>query len=123
MAVKVDEKAHKAEEGEVSHCVSNLIHAFSNGLNIFKKLRERKRKRKARKDNQANDAAVSEEVQLSKSLKRGPQELAERYDACYSQTGQHFAKGDGKLHLELKEEGAAMLTSEKQLRTPHSLRL
>jgi hypothetical protein len=110
MAVKIDDKAHKAEEGEVSHCVSNLIHAFTNGLNIFKKLRERKRKRKARKDNQAIDAAVSEEVQLSKSLKRGPKELAEQYDACYSQTGQHFAKGDGKLHLELNREGATMLT-------------
>jgi hypothetical protein len=98
MAVKLEEKSHKAEEAEVEHCVSNLIHAFYNGLNIFKKLRERRRKRKGRKENQPADAAASEEKQLSKSLKRGPQELAETYDACYRQTGQSFAKGDGKLH-------------------------
>jgi hypothetical protein len=97
MAVKLDEKSHKAGEAEVSNCVSNLIHAFSNGLNIFKKLRERRRKRKGRKENQVADAAASEEKQLSKSLKRGPQELAETYDACYSQTGKSFAEGDGKL--------------------------
>jgi hypothetical protein len=99
MAVKLDEKSHKAEEAEVSNCVSNLIHAFSNGLNIFKKLRERRRKRKGRKENQVADAAANEEKQLSKSLKRGPQELAETYDACYSQTGKSFAKGDGKLQF------------------------
>jgi hypothetical protein len=99
MAVKLDVKPDQAEEADVSHCVSNLIHAFSNGLNIFKRLRERRRKRKARKDNKATDAAVSDEVQLSKSLKRGPQELAETYDACYSHTGHKFAKGDGTLHF------------------------
>ena len=109
MAVKVDGKAPKAEEAEVSHCVSNLIQAFANGLNIFKKLRERRRKRKARKDNQTSDPAESDEVQLSESLKRGPQELAEKYDACYSQTGHSFAKGDGKLHLGTHRGGDTML--------------
>jgi hypothetical protein len=99
MAVKLDEKSHKAEEAEVSNCVSNLIHAFSNGLNIFKRLRERRRKRKGRKETPVADAAASEEQQLSKSLKRGPQELAQTYDVCYQQTGQSFAKGDGKLHF------------------------
>lgn len=100
MAVMLEEKSHKAEEAEVSNCVSNLIHAFSNGLNVFKRLRERRRKRKGRKENQVADAAANEEQQLSKSLKRGPQELAEKYDACYSQTGKSFAKGDGKLHFQ-----------------------
>ncbi|KAH4190874.1 hypothetical protein HBI25_099180 [Parastagonospora nodorum] len=103
MAVKLEEKSHKAEEAEVEHCVSNLIHAFYNGLNIFKKLRERRRKRKGRKENQPADAAASEEKQLSKSLKRGPQELAETYDACYKQTGQSFAKGDATAHASLAE--------------------
>jgi hypothetical protein len=96
MAVKLSEKPLKAEEAEVSNCVSNLIHAFTNGLNVFKRLRERKRKRKARKENQQADAATSDEVQLSKSLRRGPHELAEQYDTFYSQTGQKFAKGDGR---------------------------
>jgi hypothetical protein len=99
MVVKLNERPHEAEEAEVSHCVSNLIQAFSNGLNVFKRLRERRRKRKARKETQPPIAATSDELQLSKSLKRGPQELVEKYDACYSQTGQRFAKGDGKLHF------------------------
>jgi hypothetical protein len=105
MAVKLEEKSHMlaAEEAEVTNCVSNLIHAFTNGLNVFKRLREKRRKRKARKETQPIDAASRDEAQLSKSLKRGPQELAEKYDACYSQTGLSFAKGDGKLHLELNE--------------------
>jgi hypothetical protein len=99
MAVKLDEQSHKAEEAEVSNCVSNLIQAFSNGFNVFKRLRERRRKKKARKENQAAEAVTSDELQLSKSLRRGPQELAENYDAFYSQTGQRFAKGDGKHAL------------------------
>jgi hypothetical protein len=105
MAVKLEEQSHMlvAEEAEVTNCVSNLIHAFTNGLHVFKRLREKRRKRKARKDTQPIDAATKDEAQLSKSLKRGPQELAEKYDACYSQTGLSFAKGDGKLHLELNE--------------------
>ncbi|KAF2026815.1 hypothetical protein EK21DRAFT_73286 [Setomelanomma holmii] len=103
MAVKLDERAHKAEEAEVSNCVFNLIQAFSNGLNIFKRLRERRRKKKARKENQEVEAVSSDELQLSKSLRKGPQELAETYDACYSQTGQGFAKGDAIAHASLAE--------------------
>lgn len=98
MAVKVKEQLLKAEEAEVTNRVSDLIHAFTNGLNVFKKLRERRRKRKARKENKVVDATISAELELSKSLRRGPQELAERYDECYSQTGLQFAKGDGKIH-------------------------
>jgi len=109
MAVKLDAQPHKAEEAEVSSCVSNLIQAFSNGTNVFKRLRERRRKRKARKENQPPDTANSDELQLSKSLRRGPQELAEKYDACYSQTGHSFAKGDGKLHSGTYVVGATML--------------
>ena len=112
MAVKSDAMAHKADEAEVSSCVSNLIQAFSNGLNVFKRLRERRRKRKARKarkENQTPEVVNSDELQLSKSLRRGPQELAEKYDACYSQTGHSFAKGDGKLHLGTHPVGVTML--------------
>lgn len=101
MAVKLDvSKSGQAEDAGVSSCVSNLIHAFTNGLNVFKRLRERRKKRKARKENQPPDKSISDELQLSKSLRRGPQELAEKYDTCYSQTGNSFAKGDGKLQHE-----------------------
>ncbi|KAL5116834.1 hypothetical protein ACEQ8H_005315 [Pleosporales sp. CAS-2024a] len=91
------------DEADVSNCVANLIHAFSNGLNIFKKLREPRRKRKGRKEDQIANTAASEESQLSKSLKRGPLELAQTYDACYQQTGQKYAKGDAIAHASLAE--------------------
>ncbi|KAH8727229.1 hypothetical protein GQ44DRAFT_612517 [Phaeosphaeriaceae sp. PMI808] len=104
MAVKIDHKSpHKAEEAEVSNCVLKLIQAFSNGLNVFKKLRDRRRKRKAHKESQALDAATSDELQLSRSLKRGPYELAEAFDTCYLQTGEPFAKGDAIAHASLAE--------------------
>lgn len=100
MAVRTQEKPHKAEdEGDVSHCVHNLIEAFTNGLNIFKRLRERRRKHKARKEIQAPEPINSAELQLSNSLRRGPQDLAERYEECYGQKGMgsRFAKGDCKF--------------------------
>lgn len=100
MAVRMQEKPHKAEdEGDVSHCVHNLIEAFTNGLNIFKRLRERKRKHKARKQDQTPEPINSPELQLSNSLRRGPQDLAERYEECYGQQGMghRFAKGDCKF--------------------------
>ncbi|KAF1843777.1 uncharacterized protein K460DRAFT_397002 [Cucurbitaria berberidis CBS 394.84] len=104
MAVKLDSKPRKAEDAEVASCISNLVQAFTNGLNIFRRLRERRRKRKARKESQAPDPTTSAELQLSKSLRRGPQELADRYAECYhSGMGQRFAKGDAIAHASLAE--------------------
>ena len=98
MAVKSANAPHKAEaEAEVSSCVSNLIEAFTNGLNIFKRLRERRRKRKARKEKEAPDPITDAEHQLSRSLRKGPQEIADKYAECYhSGMGPTFAKGDCK---------------------------
>ncbi|CAO2656181.1 Nn.00g049840.m01.CDS01 [Neocucurbitaria sp. VM-36] len=104
MAVKMDSLPYKAEDAEVASCVSNLVQAFTNGLNIFKRLRERRRKRKARNEKQSPDPTTSAELQLSKSLRKGPQELAERYAECYhSGMGQQFAKGDAIAHASLAE--------------------
>lgn len=97
MAVRTQVKPYKADaEGDVNKCVHNLIEAFTNGLNIFKRLRERRQKHKARKQSQAHEPINSAELQLSNSLRRGPQDLAERYEECYSQTGMgnRFARGD-----------------------------
>ncbi|KAF3004812.1 hypothetical protein E8E13_003521 [Curvularia kusanoi] len=107
MAVRTQEKQSlKAEaEGDVNKCVNNLIEAFTNGLDIFKRLRERRRKHKARKESQAPEPINSAELQLSNSLRRGPQDLAERYEECYSQVGmgRRFAKGDSIAHASLAE--------------------
>lgn len=102
MAVKLDSvgtrAAPRADEAEVSSCVAGIIEAFTNGFNIFKRLRERRKKRKSsRKDSDTSDATSSAEHQLSKSLRRGPIEVAEKYVECYqSSIGARFAKGDGE---------------------------
>ncbi|ORY15823.1 hypothetical protein BCR34DRAFT_584767 [Clohesyomyces aquaticus] len=90
-------------EAEVSSCVSNLIHAFTDGLNIFKRLRERRRKRKNRKKEAQPDPAVSAEMQLSNSLRRGPEEIEASYRNHYSKVGDQFAKGDAIAHASLAE--------------------
>jgi hypothetical protein len=105
MAVRLDnahvQVAHRqsGDRPEVASCVSGIIEAFTNGLNIFKRLRERRRKRKEKKEKEtrATDPTSDAEKQLSKSLKRGPQDLAEKYAECYSSgMGPRFAKGDGE---------------------------
>lgn len=116
MVVRTQEKPHKAEdEGDVSHCVHNLIEAFTNGLNIFKRLRERRRKHKARKEIQAPEPINSAELQLSNSLRRGPQDLAERYEECYGQKGMgsRFAKGDCKFKFCFHAIGVLTVTSNR----------
>lgn len=83
-----------AHEGDVSSCVAKLIHAFTDGLNIFKRLRERRRRKKAKKSRDKAEKDDGGELQLSKSLRRGPKELQARYVKCYTQKGESFAKGD-----------------------------
>lgn len=82
--------------GEVSHCISNILHAFSNGLDIFKRLRERRKKRKSRKPIAQIEQESSAELQLSTSLRKGPQEIQESYRHHYGQAGDRFAEGDGE---------------------------
>ncbi|KAF2129759.1 hypothetical protein P153DRAFT_314945 [Dothidotthia symphoricarpi CBS 119687] len=104
MAVTTRSQLYQAEqEGEVSSCVANLIQAFTDGLNIFKRLRERRRKRKARKQHPEVERVTGAELQLSDSLKKGPSELALRYAQCYGAVGQQFAWGDSVAHASLAE--------------------
>lgn len=80
-------------KGEVSSCVTNLIHAFTNGLDIFKRLRQRRRKRKARKQSPVEEIS-NDEMQLSNSLRRGPRDIEDCYVGHYGKAGDRFAKGD-----------------------------
>ncbi|USP73334.1 uncharacterized protein yc1106_00608 [Curvularia clavata] len=110
MAVKLDSAGAratpKAVEAEVSTCVAAIIEAFTNGLNIFKRLRERRKKRRSssRRDSDTSDASSVAEHQLSKSLRRGPSEVADKYAECYnSGMGPRFAKGDTIAYTALAE--------------------
>jgi hypothetical protein len=91
-------KAQDSNGPAVGNCVHNLIHAFSNGCDIFKRLRERRRRRKHSKQvkDQADTASIAE-VQLSNSLKRGTADIQSHYQDHYYRAGDRFAKGDCEL--------------------------
>lgn len=85
-----------AGDGDVSNCVTNLIHAFTDGLNVFKRLRERRKKSKSKAKEREAETPSGAELQLSNSLRKGPVELRAKYERCYSEKGEGFSKGDGK---------------------------
>ena len=89
-------------DGEVSSCVSHLIRAFTDSLNIFKQVRKHRRRRQNRKNEarQTKDQSPSsEELQLSTSLRKGPIDIKETFENHYAKAGDRFAKGDGKLRM------------------------
>ncbi|KAF1973607.1 hypothetical protein BU23DRAFT_589548 [Bimuria novae-zelandiae CBS 107.79] len=90
-------------DGEVSSRVTNLIHAFTDGLNVFKRLRERRRRKKTKQREKEREEASGAELLLSESLRKGPVELRERYESCYGEKGEKFAKGDAIAHASLAE--------------------
>ncbi|KAF2177415.1 hypothetical protein K469DRAFT_603431 [Zopfia rhizophila CBS 207.26] len=94
-------------EGEVTNCVSNLIHAFTDGLDIFKRLREkRRRKRKSRGNRESvsgKKEASGAELRFSKSLRKGPLDIQKSYENHYSKAGGKFAQGDAIAHASLAE--------------------
>jgi hypothetical protein len=67
-------------------CVLALIGSFANGLDVFKKLRKKRKKANADDD----------ESRLTRSLQRGPIDIRQEYDRNYIAQGETFRKGDGK---------------------------
>ncbi|KAF2707394.1 hypothetical protein K504DRAFT_384104 [Pleomassaria siparia CBS 279.74] len=94
----------ETEGAQTASCVSNLIQSFTNGLDIFKRLRERRRRRKHSKSKDQIDPTVSSaERQLSQSLKRGTTDIQTQYNRNYFKAGDRFAKGDAIAHASLAE--------------------
>ncbi|OCK78628.1 hypothetical protein K432DRAFT_331697 [Lepidopterella palustris CBS 459.81] len=87
---------------DVSNCVSLIIHAFTNGLDIFKRLRERRRRKKNKVQAQP-DPSSGDELQLSNSLRKGPLDIQTHYERNYEAVGERFAKGDAIAHASLAE--------------------
>ncbi|KAF2738018.1 hypothetical protein EJ04DRAFT_574248 [Polyplosphaeria fusca] len=99
--MSISQNVDGSGHGEVSNCVFNLIHAFTNGLNIFKRLRRRRRKRKGKDHKAQVDPSSGAELQLSNSLRRGPADIQDSYEKHYSMAGGVFAKGDSIAHASL----------------------
>ncbi|KAF1956857.1 hypothetical protein CC80DRAFT_593544 [Byssothecium circinans] len=99
--------AQTSREPAVESSVHNLIHAFTDGLNVFKRLKERRRKRKSKHKSTGGggDVKVKDdaESQLSISLRKGPVELQDTYVRCYGEKGEEFARGDAIAHASLAE--------------------
>ena len=68
-------------------CVVSLITAFTSGLDVLKKLRERRRdKRKTRRSrpSTALQEKSGDELRLSRSLRRGPVDIQNEYETVCS---------------------------------------
>lgn len=81
---------------DTSNCVASIISSFANGLDIFKRLRERRRKKKTKKVHTQPDPKSGNELKFSNSLRRGPAEIQTHYERNYGAAGERFAKGDGE---------------------------
>ena len=78
----------------VASCVLSIVGSFSNGLDVFKKLREKRHRKKKPKK---NDPAEGEETRLSRSLRRGQEDIGREYQNNIFAVGDHFAIGDGMM--------------------------
>ena len=91
----IPEMAH----ANVSNGVLTIIASFSNGLDVLRKLRQSNKKSPKRtKAAKRND---DDALQLSRSLRHGPEEIGREYQAgsmrCDSE---RYAMGDGRSNLE-----------------------
>jgi hypothetical protein len=66
-----------------------LIGAFTSGLDVFKKLKKKRRK--------VSEAQLrDEELRLRRSLQRGPLDIQQEYSQNYAVQGDRFRQGDCK---------------------------
>jgi len=86
----IPEMAH----ANVSNGILTIIASFSNGLDVLKKLRQSKKKGPTR--TKAAKRSDEDALQLSRSLRNGPEEIGREYQAgsmrCDSE---RYAMGDG----------------------------
>jgi predicted Zn-dependent peptidase len=87
--------AMAAQNQSTDSSVFALISAFTNGLDVFKKLRERKAKKKRKQQEELE--AAKEEVRLSQSLSRGPMDIRSEYENNYALHGERYREGDGEF--------------------------
>ncbi|KAF2838558.1 hypothetical protein M501DRAFT_934574 [Patellaria atrata CBS 101060] len=94
-------------EAEVHRSVSSIIAAFVNGLDVFKKLRERRRKKKSKHNSTYHHTRVDEnsrdELSLSNSLRKGPTDIQRAYEKGVHGAGESYMRGDAIAQSSLAE--------------------
>lgn len=91
----------------VSNGILSIIASFSNGLDVLKKLRKNRRKKKkktskwtnfSRKQQTDNDEEEEQALRLSRSLRRGVDDIGREYQARSMRCdGERYAVGDGEF--------------------------
>ncbi|KAL1632996.1 hypothetical protein SLS58_011253 [Diplodia intermedia] len=100
--------AHREQrDTPVGDSVLAIVGAFTNGLDVCKRLRERRRRRKStKKPHRATPAQLEpsgDELQLSNSLRQNPVDIQRHYETNYAAVGEKFAQGDAIAHASLTE--------------------
>lgn len=81
----------------VSSCVLSIIASFSSGLDVFRQLTEKRRRRDGRRRSKSQRQFIDEEAQLTRSLRQGQEDIGREYQKNLEAAGEHFSTGDGKL--------------------------
>lgn len=88
----------------VSSCVLSIVASFSSGLDVFKRLREKRKRRHGGRrggGRKCDGRADEEELRLSRSLRQGPEDIGREYARSVYAVGDGFAIGDGRCHYTL----------------------
>lgn len=80
----------------VSNSVLSIMASFAGGLDVFRKLRDRRSENRRRK-RRDKISSSEDEMQLSRSLRQGPEDIGREYQVMGTRAGPHFAVGDGEL--------------------------
>lgn len=83
----------------VSSCVLSIVGSFSSGLDVFKKLREKRERKHSYRRRRCDERAEEEELKLSRSLRQGPEDIGREYAKSVYAVGDGFAIGDGRLDV------------------------
>ncbi|KAK3720662.1 hypothetical protein LTR37_003712 [Vermiconidia calcicola] len=84
----------------VASCVLSIVGSFANGLDVFKKLRDkRRRKRRPKKA----DNVEEQELRLSRSLRQGPEDIGREYQRSLYAAGYDYEMGDAIAQTSLAE--------------------
>src|ERR1700754_1111321 len=83
-------------EVNVSGSVRSIISAFASGLDIFKKIRNKRRKKNASGRATRTSDLSQDEIRLNASLRRGSRDVQKEYERNYQALGKYYARGDGK---------------------------
>ena len=81
-----------AQTTSVSNSILSIIASFASALNVVKRLKGKRKSRNSRSRSAVGNS--SDEVALSRSLRKGPEEIGWEYQTYCQQLGDRYAVGD-----------------------------